>query len=91
MSGVRLGKIFGIDIHIDWSWFLIFMLVTWSLAATFGQLHREWTVEMRWGLAFIASFLFFVSVLAHELAHALAARAGKARSTPAHESQATSS
>lgn len=75
MSGVRLGKIFGIDIHIDWSWFLIFMLVTWSLAATFGQLHREWTFEMRWGLAFVASFLFFVSVLAHELAHALAARA----------------
>jgi Zn-dependent protease/CBS domain-containing protein len=75
MSGVRLGKIFGIDIHIDWSWFLIFMLVIWSLAATFGQLHREWTVETRWGLAFIASFLFFVSVLAHELAHALAARA----------------
>lgn len=75
MNGFRLGKIFGINIHIDWSWFVIFLLVAWSLAATFGQVHRAWTFEMRWGLAFLASFLFFVSVLAHELAHGLAAQA----------------
>lgn len=74
MSGFRLGKIFGIDIHVDWSWFVIFLLVAWSLAVTFGQIHRSWTFEMRWGLAFLASFLFFVSVLAHELAHSLAAQ-----------------
>lgn len=75
MNGFRLGKIFRIDIHIDWSWFVIFLLVAWSLAATFGQVHRAWTLEMRWGLAFLTSFLFFVSVLAHELAHGLAAQA----------------
>jgi Zn-dependent protease/predicted transcriptional regulator len=75
MNGFRLGKIFKIDIHIDWSWFVIFLLVAWSLAATFGQLHRTWTFEMRWGLAFLTSFLFFASVLAHELAHGLAAQA----------------
>src|SRR5512139_2941962 len=74
MSGIRLGKIFGIDIHVDWSWFVIFLLVAWSLAVTFGQIHRSWTFEMRWGFAFLASFLFFVSVLAHELAHSLAAQ-----------------
>lgn len=75
MKGFRLGKVLGIDVHIDWSWFVIFLLVAWSLAATFGQIHRDWTLEMRWGLAFLASFLFFVSVLAHELAHSLAAQA----------------
>jgi Zn-dependent protease/predicted transcriptional regulator len=75
MSGFRLGKIFGINVHVDWSWFVIFFLVAWSLAATFGQIHRSWTLEMRWGLALLASFLFFLSVLAHELAHSLAAQA----------------
>ncbi len=75
MSGFRLGKILGVDIHVDWSWFVIFLLVAWSLAVTFGQIHRTWPFEMRWGLAFLASFLFFVSVLAHELAHSLAAQA----------------
>lgn len=75
MSGFRLGKIFGIDIHVDWSWFVIFILVAWSLSLTFGQINRSWTLELRWGLAFLASLLFFVSVLAHELAHSLAALA----------------
>jgi Zn-dependent protease/predicted transcriptional regulator len=75
MNAFRLGKTFGIDILIDWSWFAIFFLITWSLSATFGQIHREWTVEMRWGLALLASLLFFLSVLAHELAHSLAALA----------------
>jgi Zn-dependent protease/CBS domain-containing protein len=75
MKGFRVGKIFGINIHIDWSWLLIFGLVSWSLAATFGQLHTDWTVLAQWGIALSAAILFFLSVLAHELAHSLVARA----------------
>ena len=74
MKGFRIGKIFGINIHIEWSWLLIFGLVSWSLASTFGQMHSEWTTSMQWGMALLAAFLFFLSVLAHELAHSLAAR-----------------
>ena len=58
MNGFRLGKIFGIDIHVDGSWFVIFVLITWSLAVTFGQIQRAWPFEMRWGLALLASLLF---------------------------------
>lgn len=43
MRGFRIGKIFGINIHIDWSWLLIFGLVSWGLASSFGQLHADWT------------------------------------------------
>ena len=39
MNGFRIGRIFNINIDIDWSWLLILGLVTWSLAASFGQLH----------------------------------------------------
>jgi len=74
MKGLRIGKIFGINIHIDWSWLLIFGLVSWSLASTFGQMHNEWTTPMQWGIALSAALLFFISVLAHELAHSLVAR-----------------
>jgi Zn-dependent protease/CBS domain-containing protein len=73
MNGFRLGKIFGINILVDWSWLLIFALVSWSLSATFGQIHSGWSAGMRWATAMLAAFLFFVSVLAHELAHSLAA------------------
>lgn len=74
MKGFRVGKIFGVNIHIDWSWLLIFALVSWSLASTFGQLHSEWTTLTQWGVALLAALLFFMSVLAHELAHSLVAR-----------------
>jgi Zn-dependent protease/CBS domain-containing protein len=74
-NGFRIGKIFGINIHIDWSWLLIFALVSWSLAASLGQIHANWNVGMQWGLAILAALLFFASVLAHELAHSLVARA----------------
>ena len=75
MNYFRLGRIYGIDIHVNWSWLLIFGLASWSLSLTFGQIHPDWSTDMRWGMAMLAAFLFFVSVLAHELAHSLAALA----------------
>jgi Zn-dependent protease/CBS domain-containing protein len=74
-SGFRIGRIFGIDIRIDWSWFFIFLLVTWNLSLVFGSMHPDWNIGLRWGLSLAASLLFFLSVLAHELAHSLMARA----------------
>ncbi len=75
-SGLRLGRIFGINIYVDWSWIFIFLLVTWNLAAgLFPQLHPNWGVTLNWSTAIVASLLFFASVLAHELAHSLVAKA----------------
>jgi Zn-dependent protease/CBS domain-containing protein len=73
-TGFRLGKIFGIDIHIDWSWLLIFALVSWSLVSSFSPAHPDWSVSLRWAVAASAALLFFASILAHELAHSIAAR-----------------
>jgi Zn-dependent protease/CBS domain-containing protein len=75
MNGFRIGKIFNINIIIDWSWLLIFGLVSWSLASSFGQMHPTWTPLMQWGMAILAALLFFLSVLAHELSHSLVAQA----------------
>jgi Zn-dependent protease/CBS domain-containing protein len=75
MNYFRLGRVYGIDIHVNWSWMLIFALVSWSLSLTFGQIHPEWPMTVRWGMATLAAFLFFLSVLAHELAHSLVALA----------------
>jgi Zn-dependent protease/CBS domain-containing protein len=75
MKYFRLGRVAGIDIHVNWSWLLIFGLVSWSLSLTFGQIHNEWPVNMRWRMAMLGALLFFGSVLAHELAHSLVALA----------------
>jgi Zn-dependent protease/predicted transcriptional regulator len=74
-QGLRIGRLFGIDIRIDWTWLIIFALVTYSLGATLDQLHSEWGVTLRWGVAIVAALLFFGSVLAHELAHSLVSQA----------------
>jgi Zn-dependent protease/CBS domain-containing protein len=75
-SGFRIGRLFGVNIYLDWSWLFIFLLVTWNLAAgVFPSLHPDWSVAMYWGMGLAASVLFFASVLAHELAHAVVAQA----------------
>src|SRR5205814_561549 len=74
-SGLRLGRIFGIEIRVDWSWAFIFLLTTWNLAAVFMHWHWNWSLLASLGLAAIAALLFFVSVLAHELAHSVVAKA----------------
>jgi Zn-dependent protease/predicted transcriptional regulator len=65
----------GIDIRIDWSWFFILFLVTWNLGTAFEQFHGDWSLVVTWGTAVAAALLFFVSVLAHELAHSVVASA----------------
>ena len=75
-NGLGLGKIFGISIYVDWSWIFIFVLVTSQLALeVFPGLHPQWGPALVWGTALVAAFLFFASVLAHELAHSIVARA----------------
>jgi len=69
-SSFSVGRIFGIEIQVDYSWFIIFILIAWSLAV--GCLPSGYY----WGVALVTSLLIFIaSVLAHELAHSLVARA----------------
>jgi Zn-dependent protease/CBS domain-containing protein len=74
-SGLTIGRIFGIRITIDWSWIFIFVLVTWNVGTAVAHLHPAWGLATIWGVAVVAAILFFASVLAHELAHSLVARA----------------
>lgn len=75
-GSLHLGKIAGIDIYINFSWLIILVFLTWSLATGwFPQLYRGWSISTYWIVSFIATLLLFVSVLLHELAHSLVARA----------------
>src|SRR5215475_13646871 len=72
----RIGKIAGIDIQVNVSWLVILVLLTFSLAVSWfpATVPRQSTL-IYWVLGFIAALLLFVSVLLHELAHSLVARA----------------
>lgn len=73
-SGVRLGRILGIPIYLHTSWFVIFLLITLSLATQFKSQHPGWTTAQHWTLGIVTSLLFFASVLFHELSHSVVAR-----------------
>lgn len=69
----ELGRLFGIPLRLHFSWFLVLLLFTYSLATFLGSLRPWWSTEVRWGMALAASMMLFVSVIAHELSHSLVA------------------
>lgn len=74
-SGIPLGAIGGVQIVAHWSLLIIFMLVLLSLGGgALPQWHPEWSAGLVWSTALAAALLFFASVLAHELSHALVGR-----------------
>lgn len=73
-SGLYLFSIRGIPIRLHYSWFLIFALLTWSLASNYYTPQGGgFSSGTAWLVGLVTSLLFFGSVLAHELGHAFVA------------------
>lgn len=74
-SNIRIGRVWGIPIGLSSSWFLIFALVTWSLAVGYlPEAYPNLSTPAHWIIGLITSLLFFGSVLLHELGHAFLAQ-----------------
>jgi Zn-dependent protease len=80
LPSFRVGRLFGIPLEIDASWFFIFFLVSFTLVTSYfpGALpDREPVVYVVAGV--VTALAFFGSLVLHELAHSLVARAGGMR------------
>ncbi len=71
---IKLGRILGVEIGLHYSWFIIALLITLSLASQFRVTNPDWSAGLRWTLAIITAVLFFGAIVAHELSHAVVAK-----------------
>ena len=80
---ITVARIFGIPVRFDYRWFVVFVLSVWLIAANLGR-GGMWVGSYKmvpldaataWVLAIITTLGLFLSVLGHELSHALMARA----------------
>lgn len=71
---ISLGRILGIPVGLDYSWFLVFILLTWTLAVGYYPTEfKNWPVAEYWLVGAITAIMLFVSVLLHELGHSVIA------------------
>src|SRR2546423_13915583 len=80
---ITVAHIFGIPVRFDYRWFVVFFLSVWLIAVNLNR-GGMWvgTVRMApvgpfaaWSLAVLTTIALFLSVLGHELSHALMGRA----------------
>lgn len=74
MGGFRIGRIMGIEVRVHFSWIVIAALVFWTLVS--GALPADFAgvaPAVRLLMALGITALFFLSLLAHELAHSVVA------------------
>jgi Zn-dependent protease/predicted transcriptional regulator len=73
-KSIQLFRVAGVQVEVDYSWLVIFLLVLWSLSA--GYFPQEYPGQPTldyWIVGLVATLFFFGSVLLHELSHAAVA------------------
>jgi len=71
-GSIQLARVFGIRIGVDVSWFLVLFLIIWSLSGHYDELFPA-DDSKAFVLAVVSALLFFLSILLHELGHAVVA------------------
>ena len=72
---IKLGRIVGVEIGLHYTWLIIALLITLSLAGHFQTANPGWGRGVIWATAVLTALLFFAAIIAHELSHAAVAKA----------------
>ena len=73
-ESVRLGRVAGIPVGMNWSLLVVFVLITLTLAEGFSETVSGYPDAAYWAVAVTVTLLFYACLLAHELAHSVVAR-----------------
>ena len=74
-KNLKVGKFFGIDVELHYSWFFIFALLSYALSRDFYPFYYPgFETSIYWVMGTVSAFLLFFSVLFHEFMHSLVAK-----------------
>src|SRR3954463_7492487 len=73
-GSIPLARVMGIRIGVDPSWFFVLFLYIWLLSSGYKDTFGPGQDNKAFALATISAFLFFASIVFHELGHAIVAR-----------------
>lgn len=80
MNGVPIARLFGIEIRLHLSWIFIVAIITATVGSQLAKLPPTADetplpdATLAWAIGLAASLVFMLTVIAHELAHALVER-----------------
>ena len=67
---IKLGRIYGIEIGLHYSWIIIAVLIVLSLSSYFSEQHPDWPGGTIWIMSIVSALFFFAAIIVHELSHA---------------------
>jgi Zn-dependent protease/predicted transcriptional regulator len=74
-ASTPLFKIFGFEVKLDFTWFLLALLITWTLSTgVFPEQHKGLSKATYWWMGLASAIGIFFSIVFHELSHSLVAR-----------------
>jgi Zn-dependent protease len=74
-NSFTIGRVGGISIGLNWTWLVVFALIVWTWATgIFPDTNPGLSDGTYVAMAVVGAFLFFASILLHELGHAFQAR-----------------
>jgi Zn-dependent protease/CBS domain-containing protein len=72
---IKLFKLLGFEVRVDWSWIIIAILIAWSLSkGLFPSYYKNLSPQTYWWMGIIGTAGLFLSIIAHEFSHSLVAR-----------------
>jgi len=72
---IKLFKLLGFEVRVDWSWIIIAILIAWSLSkGLFPSYYKNLSPQTYWWMGIIGAAGLFLSIIAHEFSHSLVAR-----------------
>lgn len=72
---IKLFKIFGFEVGIDWSWIILVILIAWSLSVGFFPYsYKNLSTQTYWVMGIVGTLGLFFSIIFHEMCHSLVAR-----------------